>query len=660
MNNPMRGLERAPAERPRSSTSSWVLISSVLGASACASGHSIGGEVEGMWKGADGVALRLQADGVDNLLVVPANGAFEFPHRLGTGTSYTVMVAGNPARHTCEIDAAGNGIVADSEVTDISIRCAGPAVALGLSRPDWVFDPSADSQTFDTSVFQDRVTLHLEGPSLLGAKLNGTPVPLGQDLAPLLLRTGPNSAIVDLVASGGLSRRYELIFRRGPGGVRQSTFGKSSTTMSGAQFGQAVAIDRDTLVIGAPNEGLGAIHVFGRTGDGWIEQARVASQSSRQFGQSVAVSGDTLVVGAPGDDSGATGIDGDPTGGFAIYSGAVYVFVRSGTSWIKQAYIKASNAGERDTFGTSVALSGDTLVVGAPGEASSWMGIDGDQMDNSAEDAGAAYVFVRAGATWTQQAYIKATNTDAHDRFGSSVAVSGDTAVVGSPSEASSAVGINGDQNDDRAVSAGAVYVFVRAGATWAQQAYVKASNTRTGGFFGGSLAVSGDTLAVGALTETGISTGVNGDQRGSGVPSGAVYVFARASGQWTQQAYIKASNAGGGDAFGASVALSPASGDFLAVGALGEASSGAAQSDDTAPGAGAAYLFARSGDMWFQGAYVKASNVEFGDKFGSAVAVSATELVVGAPRESSAAGAGGVNAADNSAPGAGAIYIFR
>ncbi|HEY0994313.1 MAG TPA: integrin [Kofleriaceae bacterium] len=639
----------------------WVVVGWVLGASACASGHHIGGEVQGMWKGADGVALRLQADGVDNLLVVPANGPFEFPHQLGTGTSYTVMVAGHPAMHTCAIEAAGNGIVADTDVTEISIRCAGPPVALGLSRPDWVFDPSAESQTFDTSAFQDRVTLHLEGPSLLSAKLNGQPVPLGQDLAPLLLQIGPNSAIVDLVASGGLSRRYELIFRRGAGDVRQLAFGKSSTTMSGAQFGQAVAIDRDTLVIGAPNEGLGAVHVFGRTGDGWIEQARVASPSSRGFGQSVAVSGNTLVVGAPGDDSGATGIDGDQTGPFAFSSGAAYVFVRSGTSWLQQAYIKASNTNELDTFGASVALSGDTLLVGAPGEASSSTGIDGNQMDNSAMEAGAVFVFQRdAVGRWEQRAYLKASNTDAHDGFGTSVAVSGDTAVVGSPAEASSAVGINGDQNDDGAVFAGAVYVFVRAGASWTQQAYIKASTARTAGGFGSSLALSSDTLAVGAFAETGTSTGINGSQRPSGVPSGAVYVFGRASGQWTQQAYVKASNTGGGDAFGASVALSPGSGDILAVGAWGEASSGRAQADDSAPGAGAAYLFARSGDTWVQGAYVKASNVDTGDKFGTAVALSAAELVVGAPRESSATGVGGVNAADNSAPAAGAIYIFR
>ena len=613
-----------------------------------------------MWKGADGVALRLQADGVDNLLVVPANGAFEFPHQLGTGTSYTVMVAGHPAMHTCAIEAAGNGIVAETDVTDISIRCAGPPVAMGLSRPDWRFDPSADSQTFDTSVFQDRVILHLEGPTLLTAKVNGTPVPLGQDLAPLLLQTGPNSAIVDLVAGGGLSRRYELIFRRGPGGVRQSAFGKSSTTTSGALFGQAAAIDRDTLVIGAPGEGLGAIHVFGRTGDGWIEQARVASPSSVQFGQSVAVSGDTLVVGAPSDHSGATGIDGNPSEGFAPYSGAVYVFVRSGTSWIQQAYIKASNANGLDGFGASVALSGNTLVVGAPGEASSSTGIDGDQMDNGAMDAGAVYVFVRTGASWTQQAYIKASNTDAHDRFGTAVAVSGDTAVVGSPSEASAATGINGDQNDNRGVFAGAVYVFVRTGASWTQQAYVKASTARVGGGFGSSLALSSDTLAVGAFAETGTSTGINGDQRPSGVPSGAVYVFVRTGASWTQQAYIKASNAGGSDAFGASVALSSGSGDILAVGARGEASSGGSQADDSAPHAGATYLFARGGDTWFQGAYVKASNVDSGDEFGTAVAVSAAELVVGAPRESSATSVGGVNAADNSAPAAGAIYIFR
>ena len=151
-------------------------------------------------------------------------------------------------------------------------------------------------------------------------------------------------------------------------------------------------------------------------------------------------------------------------------------------------------------FGRSVAVSGDTVVVGADGEESNATGINGDQDDNSASYAGAAYVFVRNGAIWTQQAYLKASNTDTFDRFGISVAVSGDTVVVGAFYESSNATGVNGDQNDNSAQYAGAVYVFVRDGTTWTQQAYLKASNTDMGDEFGASVAVSGDTVVVGAV----------------------------------------------------------------------------------------------------------------------------------------------------------------
>ena len=112
-------------------------------------------------------------------------------------------------------------------------------------------------------------------------------------------------------------------------------------------------------------------------------------------------------------------------------SGAAYVFVRDGTNWVQQAYLKASNTGAQDLFGLSVAISGDTLVVGAPYEDSSATGVNGNQTNNSATDSGAAYVFVREGTNWSQQAYLKASNTGANDEFGISVAISGDTVVVG-------------------------------------------------------------------------------------------------------------------------------------------------------------------------------------------------------------------------------------
>ena len=175
----------------------------------------------------------------------------------------------------------------------------------------------------------------------------------------------------------------------------------------------------------------------------------------------------------------------------------------------QQAYLKASNAEAHDYFGFSVAVSGDTVVVGAPGESSTATGVNGDQSDNSAIEPGAAYVFVRTGGIWSQQAYLKASNTGAGDTFGYRVAISGDTIVVGAIWEASNATGVNGNQSDNSAVGSGAAYVFVRSGTTWSQQAYLKASNTEADDQFGYSVAVSGDTVVVGAPYEDSNATGV-------------------------------------------------------------------------------------------------------------------------------------------------------
>jgi ABC-type Fe2+-enterobactin transport system substrate-binding protein len=205
----------------------------------------------------------------------------------------------------------------------------------------------------------------------------------------------------------------------------------------------------------------------------------------------------------------------------------VYVFTRTGGVWSQQAYVKASNTGAGDGFGWSVALDGDTLAVGAPGEASSATGINGTQTDNSAVISGAVYVFTRTGGVWSQQAYVKASNTETGDQFGDSVALDGDTLAVGAPGEASGATGINGNQDNNSGVISGAVYVLVRDGGVWSQQAYVKASNTEAGDGFGWSVALDGNTLAVGAPGEASSATGINGTQTdNSAVISGAVYVY--------------------------------------------------------------------------------------------------------------------------------------
>ncbi|MBL8063643.1 MAG: S-layer homology domain-containing protein [Anaerolineales bacterium] len=214
----------------------------------------------------------------------------------------------------------------------------------------------------------------------------------------------------------------------------------------------------------------------------------------------------------------------------ALSSGAAYVFTRNGTTWSQQAYLKASNSETNDNFGKTVAISGDTVVVGAHREDSSASGVNGIETDNSSSGSGAAYIFIRSGSSWSQQAYLKASNTGTDDRFGTSIAASGDTVVVGAWSEDSNAAGVNGNQTDNTASNSGAVYVFTRSGSDWSQQAYLKASNSEAGDNFGETVAISGDTVVVGAYKEDSNATGVNGNEGNNSFDAGAAYVFAISS----------------------------------------------------------------------------------------------------------------------------------
>ena len=387
-----------------------------------------------------------------------------------------------------------------------------------------------------------------------------------------------------------------------------------STLNVGDGFGVAVAVsgDGNTIAVGAYGDssvaaGSGAVYVFSCVGGQWTEQARLKASNAGggdRFGANVSLSadGNTLAVGAPDEDSSSVGINGVQGNESAANSGAVYVFTRSGSTWTQQAYVKASNTGAGDSFGSAVRLSsnGDTLAVGAYNENSAATGINGNQADESMPDAGAVYVFTRSGAAWSQQAYVKASNTDAGDDFGLHLALSGDgnTLAVGARGEASASTGIGGIEADNTAEFAGAVYVFTRSGATWTQQAYIKASNAQTDDRFGRSVALSadGNVLAVGAVDESSAATGLEGDQTKNGAAlSGAVYEFVRSGSSWTQVRYIKASNTEARDFFGWSVALS-SDASTLAVGASDEDSAATGidgnQADNTALSAGAVYVF--------------------------------------------------------------------
>jgi hypothetical protein len=352
-------------------------------------------------------------------------------------------------------------------------------------------------------------------------------------------------------------------------------------------FGFSAALSGDTAVFGAWSDdhaagnGAGSAYVFIRSNGVWKQQAKLTASDAATddyFGLSVAISGDTAVIGAPWNDH-EGGTD----------AGAAYVFTRSHGFWFQQAKLTASDAADFDIFGYSVAVSGDTAVIGAYG--------DDHAGGNS---AGSAYVFVRSGETWIQQAKLTAADAAPYDEFGVCVAVSGDTAVVGAWLD------------DGAAIDTGSAYVFVRTDEVWTQQAKLTASDAEACDQFGSSVAVSSDTALVGAIY----------DDHGGLTDAGSAYVFVRSESAWLQQAKLTASDAAARDEFGVSVAVS---GDSAVVGAWLGGESGATD-------AGSAYVFVRAGDDWTEQAELTGSNAAAGDDFGNSVALSGNTAVIGAP----------------------------
>jgi hypothetical protein len=403
--------------------------------------------------------------------------------------------------------------------------------------------------------------------------------------------------------------------------------------------------------------------------------------------------GNTLAVGAPGESSAAKGVNGNQDDDSLYGSGAVYIFTRRGEAWVQQAYIKASNPQQSAHFGSNVRLStdGNTLAVAAYYEGSAAKGINGNQNDESIPQAGAVYVFTRTGATWSQQAYVKASNTGRAavagnegdlgdgDLFGFSLALSadGNTLAAGAITEDSRASGINNLAFQDDDSASGAVYVFTRAGTTWSQQAYLKGANTEGGDLFGHSVGLSadGNTLAVGAYDEDGSGKGINIIPNNLTNGTGAIYVFERTAGSWRQAAYFKGSRSEQNDALGLNLSIS-ADGNTIAAGSgdencliSGVNPVGCESSRVLPPGqtvlrgsaSGAAYVWARNGNMWTEQAFFKASNANEFDLFGVQVALSGdgNTLAVSAPNEDSNAKGIDGNQEDNSADESGAVYLF-
>jgi hypothetical protein len=524
--------------------------------------------------------------------------------------------------------------------------------------------------------------------------------------------------VVALLAGLGVVTGIEAQSPRGQ--LRQTAYIKASNPHAGDHFGNggtllgdsvALSGDGNTLAVGAPNEGsgakgingdqndtsvysAGAVYVYTRrnAASPWTQQAYVKAstpQVDAEFGHVVVLSadGNTMGVSAYFEPSNAKGINGNQNDTSIPQAGAVYVFTRRGTTWTQQAYIKASNTGEAgtdgnfgdgDQFGFSLSISddGNTLAAGANAEDSNATGINGNENDNSMQSSGAVYVFVRTGTTWTQQAYVKAANTAANVQFGYAVALTADGNELAASAfdEAGGSRKINGPYDvrlPGGGGGTGAVYVFQRTGTTWTQAAYLKASNGENGDSMGVSVSISddGNTIATGALDEDCLATGVNPKEPcdndiKTDTSAGAAYVFVRSGTTWTQQAFIKASNTGKEDWFGSRLQIS---GDGNTLAAAAQLEDGNArgingnQNDETAEEAGAVYFFTRTGTTWSQKAYVKSSNSEAFDEFGSSVALSRDGRTMAAGARGEDSGAKGINGdqADNSVKEAGAVYIF-
>jgi len=360
-------------------------------------------------------------------------------------------------------------------------------------------------------------------------------------------------------------------------------------------FGTSVSVDGDTALIGAFNADVngtacGSAYVFTNIDTTWIEQTKLAATDGElwdDFGCAVSLDGDTALIGASDDDDQGS------------CSGSAYVFLRSGTTWTQQAKLLAFDGEAHDDFGCAVSVYGNTALIGASH--------DGD----NGEAAGAAYVFTRTSNTWTLQAKLLASDGIAWDRFGTSVSLYGDIAIIGAP------------MDDD---GKGSVYVFIRSGSTWTQQQKLQASDGNMGHFFGNSVNLYVETVLIGAYGD---------DSHGEN--SGAAYVFTRIGTTWAQQAKLLALDNEEGDGFGESVSLEDTT---AVIGAPGD--------DDNGDSSGSSYVFTYSGNLWTQRSKILPSDGGEGQYFGNSVSHQMNTAFIAAYHD------------DDKGDNSGSVYVFE
>ena len=367
--------------------------------------------------------------------------------------------------------------------------------------------------------------------------------------------------------------------------------------------------------------------LFAQNWDEVVKAVATDRAASDLFGYSVAISGDYAIVGANQEDHNATG------GQFLDNAGAAYILKNNSGTWTVIQKIVAADRAADDEFGTSVAISGDYAIVGAPRKTAT-VGFE----LNSA--AGAAYVFKNTDGTWSQLQKIQASDRETGDEFGYSVAISENHVIIGAPYEDEYVNGLSPASNK------GSAYIYTKGETVWMDGQKIVGNSVSNGDNFGWSVGISDDYAVIGTPRESQIASG------GGGIltDAGSAYIFRKlSSGTWTQMESINASDKGAGDEFGTSVAIS---GDYVIVGAMFEdhnATGGANLSN-----AGSAYIFERNGGTWTQMDKIVASDRAASDNFGVSVSISGAYAIVGAYNEDEDPTGG--NTLNNS----GSAYIFK
>ncbi|MDZ7829201.1 MAG: hypothetical protein U5K33_06850 [Halofilum sp. (in: g-proteobacteria)] len=399
-----------------------------------------------------GDTVALSADG-DTLVV----GAPTHPMAAGAGRVYVfVRDGGGDWSEQATFQGTNTGAT-DRFGASVALSANGDTLAVGSPLDDGTALNAGAVYVFTRSDSSWGEEEYIEASVPAAGDVFGTSVALSED--------GNILAVGAIGKDGGASQEgAAYLFTRGGSTWTERDTVVSTTPENNDLLGYRVALSANgrTLAVGAVQDGAsdrptgaGAVHVFtdGNADDDWdfLQEVHAPSpEKGAKFGASVALSdsGDRLAAGAHAEDG----------------RGEVHVFLVSGGTYGLEQSLVASNADSGDRFGASVALSaaGDLLVVGATFEDSSATGIDGNAGNDSATDAGATYLFSRSGTSWSQMNYIKATNTDANDFFGESVALSDDAEelAIGAGGEASNATGINGNQDNDSTNNAGAVYLY--------------------------------------------------------------------------------------------------------------------------------------------------------------------------------------------------------